>query len=189
MAPLFVAKSEKECWKAIALFRMPAHDPTGMYRMSRVGGMRYEELFQGAEGYDYILRVGELHPMIVVGECLYQYRILDTSITRRDPASRQRKVDEAFRRARERRGLGEIKVEQRGQLRRWRSKNAFNDNYIAAHFIESVRCQREAKFSLGALRTGLDCVRIHPLDLDYYRPLFFAVAPSSVVRWLRRRAE
>ena len=82
MAPLFVAKSEKECWKAIASFRMPAHDPTGMYRISLVGGLRYEESLQGAEGLDYILRVGEKHPMVVLGECLYQYRILDTSITR-----------------------------------------------------------------------------------------------------------
>ena len=189
MAPLFAAKSEKECWKAITSFRMPAHDPTGMYRMSLVGGMRYEESLQGAEGLDYILRVGELHPMIVVGQCLYQYRILDTSITRRDPAGRQRKVDEAIRRARERRGLGEDKVELRDQLLRWRSKNAFKDNYIAAHFIESVRCQRAANSKLGALKTGLDCVRIHPLDLDYYRPLFFALAPSSVIRLIRRPPE
>jgi len=64
-------------------FRMPALDPTGMFRMSFVGHMRFEPSLTVAETYDYILRIGEVHPMIVLGECLYAYRILPNSLTRR----------------------------------------------------------------------------------------------------------
>ena len=47
MAPLFEAKSENECRKTIESFGVPAHDPTGMYRMSLVGHMRYDDLSRG----------------------------------------------------------------------------------------------------------------------------------------------
>jgi glycosyltransferase involved in cell wall biosynthesis len=187
MAPLFGAKSEDQCRSAIESLSVPAHDPTGLYRMSLVGQMRYDASLPGAEGIDYILRMGEKYPMVVLGECLYQYRILDTSSTRSDPIRRKKVADEALRRAYERRDLAGTKiVPKQKPLLKWRSKNAFLDNYIAVHFIESVRCQKKANLNLNALKTGIDCLKLHPFDLDYYRPLFFAVAPSIVVRFLSR---
>jgi len=105
MAPVFAPKSEGDCQSEIGAFRMPALDPTGMFRMSLVGDMRFEPSLQVAETYDYILRIGEVYPMTVLGECLYAYRILPNSLTRRAPTWRKQFEVEAFRRACERRQL------------------------------------------------------------------------------------
>src|SRR5262249_46667806 len=76
MAPTFATKCEADCKLEIGAFRIPALDPTGMFRMSLVGHIRYEASLPIVETFDYILRVGEQYPMIVLGECLYGYRIL-----------------------------------------------------------------------------------------------------------------
>ena len=68
-------------------------------------------------------------------------------------------------------------------------RTLFSDNYIAVHFIESIRCQRKAHLRLSALKTGLECLKLHPLDLDYYRPFFNAIAPTSVLHWITRPPE
>ncbi len=75
LAPRFRAKNSEECRADIRAFRMPAHDPTVMYRVEAVRGMRYEEALRIGQGFDYILRVGEQYPMMVLGECLYSYRV------------------------------------------------------------------------------------------------------------------
>jgi hypothetical protein len=85
MAPQFREKDEAHCRAEIAAFRMPAHDPTAMFRVSAVQDLQYAEDLPAVEGYDYILRVGERSAMRVLGECLYSYRLHPTSITRRAP--------------------------------------------------------------------------------------------------------
>lgn len=186
MAPVFAPKGEDECRREIDAFCMPAHDPTGMFRMSLVGHMRYDASLQVAETFDYILRIGELHPMIVLGECLYGYRILPNSLTRRDPAWRDQFVVEALRRACTRRG---VKWDQKvldGAHGKRRSQNSMLDNNIAAHFMKSVLDQRRASYHLAALATGWQCVCLHPIDPHYYKALVYAVASPSIVSYLRR---
>jgi glycosyltransferase involved in cell wall biosynthesis len=184
MAPSFASKSEADCRRAVDNFLMPAHDPTGMYRMALVAGMRYDATLPGLEGNDYILRVGEQHPMSVVGECLYQYRILNTSVTRADPFKRDRILTEALKRACERRG---VDYESRfAQGPRWKSKNAFKDNHLRGNFVASVLDQKRSHMHLGAIKAGIECARLHPLDFDYYKPLVWALVPTSVIRRVRR---
>lgn len=183
MAPVFAPKGEDDCHSEIRAFRMPALDPTGMFRMSLIGHLRFEPSLQVAETYDYILRIGEEHPMIVLGECLYAYRILPNSLTRRAPAWRKRFESEAFRRACERRGLRfEPECEDRGH----RSRNSLLDNNIAAHFIRSVLDLRRSNHRLSALRTGWQCASLHPADPHYYKALAYALIPPGVTSRLRR---
>src|SRR5438270_1890150 len=42
MAPVFAPKGEDDCHSEIRAFRMPALDPTGMFRMSLIGHLRFE---------------------------------------------------------------------------------------------------------------------------------------------------
>lgn len=188
MAPAFASKSEDDCQSEISTFRMPALDPTGMFRMSLVGHMRFEPSLQVAETYDYILRIGEVHPMIVLGECLYAYRVLPDSLTRRAPMWRKQFEVEAFRRACERRGLRfeqEGANEDRGYGLR-QSHNSLSDNNIAAHFMRSVLDWRRSNHRLSALKTGWQCACLHPADPHYYKALVYALISPSVVNRLRR---
>ncbi|WP_213287226.1 glycosyltransferase family A protein [Bradyrhizobium sp. sGM-13] len=186
MAPVFAPKSEDDCQSEIRAFRMPALDPTGMFRMSLVGHMRFEPSLKVAETCDYIWRVGEVHPMIVLGECLYAYRILPNSLSRRAPMRRKQFELEAFRRACERRGL---RFEQECEDTSWGyrlSHNSLLDNNIAAHFIRSVLDWRRSNRRLSALRTGWQCACLHPADPYYYKALVYALISPSIVRRLRR---
>jgi glycosyltransferase involved in cell wall biosynthesis len=177
MAPRARAKSRKECQADINRFRMPAHDPTAMYRMAAVREYRYEESLPVVEGYDYILRVGEQWPMLVLGECLYGYRVHPESITRADPARREKLVQEVHRRGCERRGIDPNRFQADTRVRA--------DNNLPVDFMESVVDLRAGGCYLQALRTGLACVRIRPTDAHYYKALLFAILPSGLRRRLR----
>lgn len=186
MAPTLASKGTDECKRDIAAFQMPAHDPTGMFRMSLVGDLRYDPTLPYIEAFDYIMRVGERHPMAVLGECLYAYRILSTSVTRRHPAQRDRFVVEALSRACNRRGLDYDRAPLYGAGRPNRSQSSVLDNNIAAHFIKSVLDQCRAGKRLASIRTGMECARLHPLDLHYYKALVYALTPLGFVNSLRR---
>lgn len=188
IAPVFAPKDQAACRRDVEAFRMPAHDPTGMFRMSLVGDLRYEASLQVAETFDYILRIGERHPMIVLGECLYGYRILPNSLTRRAPAWREQLVTDALQRACERRGRRLESVFPDRHANESRSDNSRSDNNIAAHFMNSVVDQRQANNRLAALKTGLNCARLHPFDFHYYKALVYALVPLGLLSYLRRAA-
>jgi glycosyltransferase involved in cell wall biosynthesis len=185
-APTFSAKSEQECRRDVDAFRMPAHDPTGMFRMSAVEGLQYDPTLPYVEAFDYVMRVGERHSITVLGDCLYGYRILSTSVTRRDPSRRERFVVEALTRACARRGMDYARVFPQGIDGPHRSKNRILDNNIAAHFMKSVIDQCLIGKRFAAIGTALECVRLHPLDPHYYKALFYALTPSWLVSYLRR---
>lgn len=185
MAPTFAPMSIDHCKQEIEAFRMPAHDPTGMFRMSLVNNFRYEPALPFVEAFDYILRVGEQHSMLVLGECLYSYRILKASITRRDPTDRERAVAKVFRSACTRRGIEHDRVFSRRPSKR--SRNSVLDNNLAAHFMTSVLDQRAIGNRWSALGTALECARLHPLDSHYYKALVYAVAPEKLIPLIRRR--
>lgn len=185
VAPQFRAQSPETCRRDIERFAMPAHDPTGMYRMSMVRGLEYDTDLRVGQGYDYILRVGERWPMLVVGECLYSYRVHASSITRCDPGRRQRLVREVIRRACERRGIP-FEEQPVSKHRLHGGVAAAQDNNLAAQFIQSALDQRRERRRLGAVRTGLQCARLHPLDPHYHKALIYALSPWWLIRRLRR---
>jgi glycosyltransferase involved in cell wall biosynthesis len=184
MAPTFVPKSVDHCKREIEAFRMPAHDPTGMFRMSLIGNFRYQPSLPFVEAFDYILRVGEQHPILVLGECLYSYRILTSSVTRRDPMKREQLVTKALRSACIRRGIEYDRVFPQRPMER--SKNSVMDNNLPAHFMTSVLDQRAIGNRWGALRTAWECARLHPSDSHYCKAMVYAVAPEKVISFIRR---
>jgi glycosyltransferase involved in cell wall biosynthesis len=184
MAPTFAPKSVDHCKREIEAFRVPAHDPTGIFRMSLIGSFRYQTNLPLVEASDYVLRVGERHPILVLGECLYSYRILKSSVTRSDPTRRDQMVTEALRNACIRRGIQYDRIFPQRQLKT--SKNSVMDNNLAAHFMTSVLDQRAVGDRSGALRTAWECARLHPFDSHYYKAMVFAVAPEKVISFIRR---
>ena len=188
MAPRARAKGPDECRRDIEAMRMPAHDPTGMYRMTLVRGFRYDESVPPpfVEGYDYILRVGERWPMMVVGECLYSYRVHAGSITRVDATSRDRLVLEVLRCACERRGIDYDRWRAAKASKRRKRLEGFEYG-LAAHFMESAVDQRREGRFMAAVRTGLACSRLRPWSPRFHKALVYALGPPELVRRLRGR--
>jgi len=186
IAPTFRAKDFAACRRDIDRFLMPAHDPTGMYRISSVGDVRYDPHLPIVEGFDYMLRVGERSPMMVLGECLYTYRIHWESVTKKNPALRNRLVLEVLRRACARRGLDFEACLACDLQQRTGGTNAERDNGIAAHCMESACDLKHAGRRWEALRVGLQCVRLHPFDFHYHKALIYAATPCSFMTGSRR---
>jgi glycosyltransferase involved in cell wall biosynthesis len=184
-APLFDAKGETECKNDIDAFAIPAHDATGMYRMQLIGDMRYDTTLPFVEAIDYVLRVGESYPMMVLGECLYGYRWHRSSLTQSDPHRRDRIVAKMLEQACERRGLSYGRTFPHGRHRKYRSHNSFLDNDVASVFVTSVLSQRKTNRRWGAVKTGWQCARLHPLDPYYYKALVYALAPARLLRLVR----
>jgi hypothetical protein len=136
------------------------------------------------ETFDYILRVGEQHPILVLGECLYSYRILASSVTRCDPMKREQSVTKALRSACVRRGIEYDRAFPQRPLKR--SKNSLMDNNLAAHFMTSVLDQRAVGHRWRALKTAWECSRLHPFDSHYYKAMVYAAAPEKIISFIRR---
>ena len=185
MAPQLAPKGEDECKADIDAFRVPAHDATGMFRMSLIRDMRYDASLPFVEAFDYILRMGESHPMTVLGDCLYGYRMHPSSLTRSDPHRRDQMVTKMLERACERRGQSYSRTFPQGLQRKSRSSNSLMDNDIASVFVTSVLSQRQTKRRRGAVRTGLQCARLHPFDPYYYKALVYAVVPARLLHFIR----
>jgi glycosyltransferase involved in cell wall biosynthesis len=186
IAPLLASKGETECQADIDAFRVPAHDATGLFRMSVVGNMRYEPSLLFTQGVDYILRIGESHPMMVLGDSLYGSRMSPDSLTRSDPQRRDREVTRMLERVCDRRGQSFSRTFPQSRDRKYRSSNSLIENDIASVFVMSVLSQRQAPRRWGAVKTGLQCARLHPLDPYYYKALVYAVVPARLLRFIRR---
>ena len=185
MAPICASKGETECKADIDALEVPSHDATGMYRMSIIRNMRYDSSLPFVEAYDYILRMGEGHPMMVLGDCEYGYRMHPNSLTRSDPDRRDRMVTRMLERACERRGQSYTRTFRQGRHWKYRSHNSLMDNDMASLFVMSVLSQRQTNRRWGAVKTGLQCARLHPFDPYYYKALVYAVVPARLLHFIR----
>ena len=183
IAPTFEEKDEQACRRDIERMRMPAHDPTGMYRMALVADVRYDEALPVVEGYDYIMRVGEQHPLRVVGECLYGYRIHLKSVTRRNPARRDALLQAAVSKTLARRRGPADANEGPFALQPLKRRN---DNDLVSHFISSVvDCKRSSELRQAARSTWAS-ISLCPSDISYYKPVLYLLAPLGAIDGYRR---
>lgn len=185
VAPIFLPKSVAQCRRYIDSMRLPAHDPTAFYRVSMVQDLEYT--LPVVDGLDYIMRVGERYPMMVLGDCLYSYRIHPDSITKQNVEFRERMAWKAHRLLIERRGLIAEQSTKKEVPAKARLRNKDKDNDLVGHFMMSLVGLRHRHRRLDAVRTALTCLRLHPLDPYYYKPLLYAFAPLSLIKFYRSR--
>jgi len=186
VAPRLVTKTIEQCRKDIDNFRMPGHGPTPMYRVSMVSDIRFEPTLKVAEDVDYILRIGERFPLMVLGECLYSYRVHLDSSSRLDPTHNQLMVARVIERACQRRGLDPAKYLPLDTT--FSTKFSYRHREaVVPHFMESVLDLRSAGRYWESLKTAFTCLKLHPLDLYYYKPLCYFLAPMKLIRHHRSR--
>ena len=152
---------------------MPGHDPTACYRKSIIREFPYSEDLPAVEGIDFILRVGEQHPLERISGCLYGYRIHPDSITKSDPVRVKRLAREAFIRAYNRRGLQFDAQESKGDPPR-------SDNSVFRLFTVSVKEHLSRNEKRKAMRIAIDAITVSPWDFHYYLPLLHATLPKAV---------
>lgn len=183
LAPTSHAKSVDDCAQDIKAERMPAHDPTAMYRLSMVREISYAEDLRVAQGVDYILRIGERYPLLVLGECLYSYRVHGRSVTLSNVDRRARMHAEVIARARQRRGQPYSPADRDGVFRRIMSRGS--DNNLVSHFCTSVADLVRLGRRSEALQVGLASWRMKWWRLYYAKPLVYALLPAGAIQLYR----
>lgn len=178
-APQYFGKSKAECQSDVDHLLMPAHDATGMYRFSLLPNTRIDPELRIGEGFDLIMRVGEMHPILLIDGCWYSHRLNPDSLTHRDPVWNIEQVNLAIRKACDRRGAKYENFKQAlPKTHRW-FKHRDMDT-IVMYAVISVRQQKRLGRMGGALNTALYCAKMHPFDYLYYKPLLLFATPSLI---------
>lgn len=123
--------------------------------------------------------------MMVIGECLYSYRNHFDSNTRLDWARRKQKVQDVLKGACQRRGLKADKYFPSEPVPSAIVLHRERETGLVPHFMERVLDLRRAGRNWEALSTALACLRLHPCDLYYYKPLIYFLTPLGLIDFYR----
>jgi glycosyltransferase involved in cell wall biosynthesis len=184
-APTFNHRSTTTCKEDIKRFAIPAHDATGMYRVSMVAQMRFDKELRIGQGVDYVLRVGEQFSIMLLGECLYTYRINYCSTIRRDPRKTMESIILVVRKACDRRGIAYLPdkfLAHNSPVFLHREK----DTHIVPHCMEGVLDLRRIGRRWESLKTAITCLKLNPLDPYYYKPLCYFFVSFKLIDCYRR---
>lgn len=183
-APIYDYKSPEQCKYFIEKFKMPAHDATGMYRKAMTEQMWFDEALRIGQGVDYVLRVGEAYPIVVLGECLYTHRINYNSITHRNPKNNIDKINDVIKKACLRR-----KMNYENYISGHRSSRYFKHrdmDTILTYIMQSVYSLKKNKRCREAVKTAWSCFLLHPVDLLYSKPLLYSIMPIQIIDLYRK---
>ena len=187
-APNFSPKSISECETDINAFRMPGVDATAIFQVSKIKDFKFNVNYTIGSILDYILRIGEKYPMMVLGECLYSYRILTDSLSHKSPDASMNKVVEIKRDACKRRNLDPQKHLSQIKLEQTAKKTKRNQGVdLAFFFILSVKDFLKAGKRRKAILTGLQCVKLKPFDLIYYKAIIYALSPVWLMKFISKK--
>ena len=188
IAPLSTLKERKACRREINSFRLPAHDPTIMFRKNIGKELLFDTKLTIGEGLDFILRLGEKHPMLVLDETLYSYRVNPKSMTQQaDRFLRQQLVAKVIKKACQRRGVSfEILHPNLKKLIEGDDRFVDNTSRLSTHFMDSVVSQRLKGKGFEALKTAIMGLRINPRSLNYYKAFAYAILPMRLIRTIRK---
>lgn len=172
IAPRRRPADRRVCAEEIAAFRQPAHDPTLMFRRSAVAGDPFDTELRIGQGVDLVLRVGEAHPLRVLGTPLYSYRVDRTSTTRRDPARTKLFTEQVVGNACRRRGVEPASVPPIPAPPAWPVGHAV-DATLDARLLDGRR---------AAARVLGDVIAVFGVRWPWWRAAAYAVAPLRMVR-------
>ncbi|HBH47736.1 MAG TPA: hypothetical protein DDX98_03815 [Bacteroidales bacterium] len=183
-APVYPRKTSAECKKEIELFRLPAHDATGMYRTSMTKGIFFDNDLRIGQGVDYVWRVGEIFPISVLEECLYSHRVNYNSVTHKTPGDNYLKINFVIKKGCQRRGWDYEKYKLCFQPSLLKNQRGMDS--ILPYAIESViSLKRKNSYSV-ALKTALLCITLHPFDPMFYKPMIYLFIPIRVLKYYRK---
>lgn len=187
-APTLASLSPEKCRSEVKNLRTPAHDATGMYRTELTKNIKFDEQLRIGQGIDFVLKIGERNLIERIGCCKYSYRINYDSTTRKH-SNNYLWIQQVFEKAYIRRGLDISSLSADLQQK---NKSESGNNYdIVPHCMDSVVDLKQAHRLGEAILVGLNSAILAPRSYLFYKPLLYALLPSSVISAyrLRRRAQ
>lgn len=180
-APTCMGVTTEECRRLIDNAKVPAHDATGMYRKEMVLKHLFDEDMWLIEGVDYVIRIGELYPMVVIPDCLYSHRVNYLSITH----TRGDKISEATEKLKSKIALRRGIQSEHKKNKKQKKMSVFfrhrSFDTILPYAMKSVIQQRLCGRWNQALKTAITCAVMHPFDWYYYKPIVYSIIPIKLI--------
>lgn len=174
--PCYRGVDTDECAERIERGRLPALDPTIMFRREMTADIRFDPQLLIGHGEDHLIAIGERFPLEVVDGCWYSYRVHDGNMSRRSGSENHRYAVMVADRAAARRGRPAWSVEAP-----LLATTASVDSYAIDSTVEMVALGRRRTALVGALRhlrTGF--TRRSP-----WLCLAYALSPGAVLQRVR----
>lgn len=184
-APRRSSGDTARCKRDIDNYIMPGLDPTMMVRADLAKATKFDPTLKLGEGLDFILKIGEEHPIIQIPDILYYYRFHYQSITKTDPTSKGRYLLQVANSARERRGVPTMEESVYFE----RTKEYINDanNNLVGHFTDAAYCSVANGYRREAIQTALLSMKYAPNGgVKYLKPLVYSLLPYSWAKLLRK---
>ena len=165
----------EESARCVDRFEQPAHDPTLLFRRDAVDAPVFDQDLEVGQGVDLVLRIGERHGLVVLGEPLYHYRVDPRSNTRRDPARTQYYSRQVILKAATRRGVAVPEHPRQRRTRPWPVGDALNA-VLDARLLDGRR---------ASLRSLVQIVSVFGIRWSVWKALVYAFAPMQVIIRIR----
>lgn len=179
-APTFSSMNREQCKSEILNFRIPAHDATGMYRTEYTKDIFFDPELRIGQGIDFVLRIGENFPIIVLAKCLYTYRINYKSTIRKDPKNNAIWVEKVISKAQARRR--EVFREKNSiKTMQYKTNKRAKNNHIVSHCINSIYDFKKLNKIKVPILIGCNCIKLNFFDIYFYKPLFLALTPLFII--------
>jgi glycosyltransferase involved in cell wall biosynthesis len=183
VAPRSREISPEDCRRLAENLNLPAHDPTMMVRAEVAREFRFDGSLRVGEGVDFIFRIADQHPIKVIDEVLYAYRIHASSLTHENLQSKIEYSLEALNKSRLRRGQLPWTREQFMSAHGYWAEDKHNN--LSGHFSESAYQSVMKGRRREAMATALVALKYAGDGTAFLKPLMYALAPKSVGQWGR----
>lgn len=183
-APRRVESQRDKCKQDIDSYTMPCLDPTMMVRTDLAKEYKFNPELRICEGLDFILRIGEKYPMVVIPDILYLYRFHYSSITKTQLEKKRDYLLKVSNYARQRRQKPLLtKKEFDFQI----GQHLKDDNNLCGHFTDSAYLSVKANKRKEALETAMTSLRyVANGGMQFAKPLIYACMPKIINNVIRR---
>ncbi len=153
VAPRRIQLNPDQCRLEVHQQKAPSLDPTLMVRKDIALKIKFNEKLILCQGLDFILKLGEQHPITVIPEPLYYYRLHTKSTTKGKYKERVKYLFEVTNAARKRLNQKQISKEEFYKTNQHYSDDKYNN--ISAHFLDSTFWSIVFSLRLEAIKTAL----------------------------------
>jgi len=184
-APRGQYKSPDTCKELISQLRNPELDPTMIVKLDLAKSYRFNPEYKIGQCLDFIFRIGEKHPILVLEDILYSYRFNLNSNTKINYKRKEEYLLRIFNSAKDRRNEKRITPSELAE--KLGSRRRSKDNNLSGHFSESIFQQIKNGNRFKTFNLCWFAIKNINLNKNFAKSIVYPFLPLSVIVFLKSR--
>ena len=182
-APRGQYKSPETCKELIRQLRNPELDPTMIVKLDLAKFYKFNPEYKIGQCLDFIFRVGEEHPILVLEDILYSYRFNLNSNTKSNHTKKEEYLLRIFNSAKERRKEKHITPSELNA--KLGSRRRSKDNNLSGHFSESIFQQIQKGNRIKTFSLCWFAVKNINLNRNFVKSIVYPFLPLKLIVFLK----